>query len=41
MFSTEFRSYFKDEVTEPPKDGVNIHGLFIEGCRCDRKTGFL
>jgi dynein heavy chain len=41
MFKAEIRSYFKDEVTEAPKDGVNVHGLFIEGCRCDRKTGYL
>ena len=41
MFNTEIRSFFKEEVAEPAKDGVNIHGLFMEGCQCNEKTGFL
>ena len=28
-------------MTEGPVDGVNIHGLFIEGCKCDTKSGIL
>ncbi len=41
MFNSEIRPYFKEEVTEGPKDGVNVHGLFIQGCKCNMKTGFL
>lgn len=41
MFRTEIRPYHQEEVTEGPVDGVNIHGLFIEGCRCDIKKGCL
>jgi dynein heavy chain len=29
MFRAEIRPYFKDQVTEEPVDGVNVHGLFI------------
>ena len=29
MFRAEIRPYFKEDVTESPTDGVNIHGLFI------------
>ena len=31
----------KEEVTEPPAEGVYIHGLFLEGASLDRKTGKL
>jgi dynein heavy chain len=41
MFTAEIKPYFKDQVTEGPKDGVNVHGLFIEGCRCNMKSGYL
>jgi len=41
MFNTNIRSYFKDEVTQAPLDGVNVHGLFIEGCKCNMQTGYL
>ena len=41
MFSSEIRPYYKEDVTEGPKDGVNVHGLYLQGCRCNMKTGFL
>ena len=31
----------KEEVTEPPAEGVFIHGMFLEGACLDRKTGKL
>ena len=41
MFRAEIRPYYQNEVTEEPTDGVNIHGLFMEGCKCNIKTGSL
>jgi dynein heavy chain len=41
MFRAEIKPYFKNEVTQEPVDGVNVHGLFIEGCKCNKNTGSL
>merc|ERR1712194_60926 len=31
-FNTTVTKQFKDDITEPPAGGVNMHGLFLEGC---------
>lgn len=41
MFRAEIRPYFKEEIVDEPENGVNIHGLFMEGCKCNPKTGTL
>lgn len=33
MFRTEVRNFTKDDIREVPTEGVNIHGLFLEGCK--------
>ena len=32
--SCEVTKKNKDELTGPPREGANIHGLFMEGARC-------
>lgn len=32
-FKTHVRNYDENDVQEVPEDGVNMHGLFIEGAR--------
>lgn len=35
QFKTNVREYYADEVKEAPDDGVNIHGLYIQGAKWD------
>mmetsp|Transcript_28693 Transcript_28693/g.25733 ORF Transcript_28693/g.25733 Transcript_28693/m.25733 type:complete len:131 (+) Transcript_28693:880-1272(+) len=35
IFRTELRDFFEDDIKIVPKVGVNIHGIFIQGCRWD------
>jgi len=32
-FKTNVREVFGDDITEGPADGVNIHGLFLQGAK--------
>lgn len=32
-FKTNVRNYGPDDIQEVPEDGVNLHGLFMEGAR--------
>jgi len=41
LFRTEVRKVKESEITEAPTDGVNIHGLFLDGCRWDANKGLL
>lgn len=36
-FRTEVKPYDSTNCQETPEKGVNIHGLFLEGCRWDRE----
>jgi dynein heavy chain len=38
IFRTEVRGFFEDDVQVIPEIGVNMHGLFVQGCRWDLGT---
>ena len=33
MFRAEVRNFTKEDIRDVPTEGVNIHGLFLEGCK--------
>lgn len=41
ILSNEVTKMFKDDVKEPPSEGVFVHGLFLDGAAWDRRQGKL
>ena len=41
VIATDVTRFSPEQVDGPPKDGVYIHGLFLEGARWDDKLGAL
>ncbi|KAJ1517722.1 Dynein heavy chain 7, axonemal [Coelomomyces lativittatus] len=41
LLNLRFRALKVDELSEPPEDGVYIHGMFLEGARWDRELDVL
>ena len=33
--------FWKEEITEPPNEGVYVHGLYVEGASVEKRTGKL
>ena len=40
-FKAEVRRFTKDNIESVPSEGVNIHGLFLEGCKINFESGYL
>jgi dynein heavy chain len=41
IFRSNVTNFYPDNIQKIPESGVNIHGLFAEGCGCDVNSGRL
>lgn len=41
VFKTTVYPHHVEEIKEPPAKGVNIHGLYVQGCKWNMETGAL
>ena len=41
VITMDVTRFTPDQITTPPKEGVYIHGMYLEGARWDEKLGVL
>ena len=41
MITVDVTRFSPDQISSPPKEGVYIHGMYLEGARWDEKLGTL
>ena len=41
MITVDVTRLSPDQISSPPKEGVYIHGMYLEGARWDEKLGML